>query len=144
VSEQDTALERARLDAALRVIRRFGLGRAGWNPEAVYPILDEFAAVALRAAEARIRELEQHTGQCARCGKWTCGYCGIHNEHGEWICERCHGVGPLAAAEARIQQLEATLAAALGWRGFDGDGISDPVRSEIIAALDPAAREEEE
>jgi len=40
----------------------------------------------------------------------------------------------LQAARAEIERLREVLHAALGWRGLDGDGITDPVRQQLIGA----------
>lgn len=42
------------------------------------------------ALNKRISDLECHAAQCVECGAWTCGFCGMRNDTGEWRCEICH------------------------------------------------------
>jgi len=61
-------------------------------------------------------------------------------EAAEAEIERLRGLQePLAkqrwqAARAEIERLRETMQAALDWRGLDGDGITDPVRQQLIGA----------
>lgn len=41
----------------------------------------------------------------------------------------------LARAEQTIREQHDALKAAAGWYGLDGDGISDPVRAQVLAAI---------
>lgn len=48
-----------------------------------------------------------------------------------WVCSRCRLPDPEATIPALISALEAVR----DWYGLDGDGISDPVRQQVLAAL---------
>ena len=41
----------------------------------------------------------------------------------------------LTTLRAQQERLRALLRAVLGWRALDGDGISDPLRGELVAAV---------
>jgi hypothetical protein len=73
-------------------------------------VLLDAALKAERAAREQERnEHLRHSGQCAECGTWTCGYCGVSAEDGRWHCEKCWGVGPLADAVASVEAAEEAL-----------------------------------
>ena len=61
---------------------------------------------------AALAEAQQHSGRCEKCNQWTCGYCGISDEHGAWHCERCWGFSPLVKAEHDLSTCRQSLAAA--------------------------------
>jgi hypothetical protein len=54
----------------------------------------------LAACKHELAESRSHSGKCVKCGKWTCGYCGISAENGDWYCEVCtHGRHTCGAVE---------------------------------------------
>ena len=84
------------------------------------------------------------SGRCRPCGELL--IVSEHErdaiDHGGQMTERAHIAE--AARDAAVREaagLRAALEHARDWRGLDGDGISDPVRAEILAALDPPTPE---
>jgi hypothetical protein len=72
-------------------------------------LLDAALKAERAAREQERNEHLRHSGQCAECGTWTCGYCGVSAEDGRWHCEKCWGVGPLADAVASVEAAEEAL-----------------------------------
>ena len=59
--------------------------------------------------EAELAAAQSHNGKCVECGKWTCGFCGMHNSKGEWRCEVCHHGAHVCGATEALPKLEAEL-----------------------------------
>jgi len=60
--------------------------------------------------EAELVAAQSHNGKCVECGKWTCGFCGMHNSKGEWRCEVCHHGSHVCGATETLPKLEANNA----------------------------------
>ena len=77
-------------------------------------------------------------------GPWRCDSAGVWSGTG-WVLEpdsdKCYIKVVDMHIIAAAPDMYAALEAAISWRGLDGDGISDPVRKQLYAALAKARGE---
>lgn len=102
---------------------------------------------------AKLKQLKRHTGRCHKCEKYTCGFCGSHDEHGKWWCEVCAGNGPYGIAIARAEAAECAQARLLEglqakiaeWntRGVASKNWADELAALVATSLIETAKDED-
>jgi hypothetical protein len=112
-----------------------------WLDDGLNPLWCPYCAL---SAERAAREQERnehlrHSGQCAECGTWTCGYCGVSAEDGRWHCEKCWGVGPLADAVASVEAAEEALKVERAAREYAEELLQRSCEQRGRATLAPPA-----
>ena len=87
-------------------------------------------------------EREHHACALARLERAEAGLQerGVERDNAEQEVENLRAA--LAKAEADAAAMRLALEAVRDWYGLDGDGITDPVRQQVIAALTSTAGED--
>ena len=96
IKDKEAEIERLKKELAKRDYHRQRLDFAYGNTVMSNPrITKQDVALAdaereLATTKKELAEHNAHAAKCVECGKWTCGFCGMHDEKGEWRCEICH------------------------------------------------------